>query len=765
MKRRTRGILAASTAGATIVAGAVMMPTAMAAPPADDSGTGGSSAQRQDDRPGPLTERQNERRKVAQELILSGKASPNEDGVVALNDDGDKYYQATVSGTGRLFTILAEFGDQGSGKLGTVPGPLHNEIPQPDRTVNNSTHWQADFNPDYYRELFFGSGNSFADFYEKQSSGAYTVDGEVSEWVKVPGNASTYGDNTVEDEGGSWQFVTDSANAWYDSRVAAGASLAEIKAELATFDVWDRYDHDNDGNFDEPDGYIDHFQAVHAGEGEDAGGGAQGEDAIWSHRWYVNSTDFGVTGPEGAQFGGTQIGDTGIWIGDYTIEPENGGLGVFAHEYAHDLGLPDLYDTAGGENSTGFWTLMSSGSWLGEGKEDIGTMPNYMGPWEKLQLGWLDYAVVNPGQNGQYTLSPAARQVDGQAQALVVDVPDAAIETHYVDPAGGHAWWTSSADDLNTTLTRTLDLSKVRSATVTAKAWYDIEAGYDYFYAEYSTDGGKTWMQVGKAISDTSSDRWKTLRYTIPGGNADTKFRFRYQSDGGVHLAGAFLDDIVVKSGGTTLLSDDVEGGTNGWVAAGGFEISTGTGTSIGDRYYLAENRTYTDYDATLEVGPYQFSKGITAPDWVEHFPYQDGMVVWAIDEAYTDNNTIEHLGHGLALPVDANPTPIMYSDGTMPSNRRQPFDAAFGLDPLDEVTLHKEVLVGKGKKATVQTLSASSTPGTQKATFDDTKTDAYYSEDNKLGGVLVAGHGVKITVTAQNAGGTMTVTVTNPAE
>ena len=526
--------------------------------------------------------------------------------------------------------------------------------------------------------------------------------------MKVPGNASTYGDNAVEDFGGSWQFIEDSGNAWYDARIAAGKTDDEIKAELASFDVWDRYDADGDGNFDEPDGYLDHFQAVHAGEGEDAGGGAQGEDAIWSHRWYVNSTDYGTTGPEGAKFGGAQIGDTGIWIGDYTVEAENGGLGVFAHEYAHDLGLPDFYDTAGGENSTGFWTLMSSGSWLNKGADDIGTTPNYMGPWEKLQLGWLDYSVVNPGTtDAAFTLSPAALQADGQDQALVIDVPDEAVENAYTTPDLGHeAWWTTSADDLNTTLTRTLDLSGVRSATVSAKAWYDIEAGYDYLYGEYSTDGGANWTTVG-TLSDTSNGRWTTLKYTVPGGNANTLFRFRYQTDGGVHLAGAFIDDIVVKSGGTTLLTDDVEKGDNGWTAAGGFKQSTGTEVSSGDRYYLAENRTYVGYDATLENGPYQFSNGLTKPDWVEHFAYQDGLLVWAIDETYSDNNTIEHQGHGLALPVDAGVTPMTYPDGTMPSNRRQPYDATFGLQAIDEVALHKEIVVGKGKSQTVESVAA----------------------------------------------------------
>ena len=37
------------------------------------------------------------------------------------------------------------------------------------------------------------------------------------------------------------------------------------------FDVQDRYDYDDDGDFREPDGYIDHFQVVHAG-GDEADG-------------------------------------------------------------------------------------------------------------------------------------------------------------------------------------------------------------------------------------------------------------------------------------------------------------------------------------------------------------------------------------------------------------------------------------------------------------------------------------------------------------
>jgi immune inhibitor A len=72
------------------------------------------------------------------------------------------------------------------------------------------------------------------------------------------------------------------------------------------------------------------------------------------------------------------------------MQPENGGVGVFSHEFGHDLGLPDEYDTFGNtsavENSTGWWTIMSQGSYGTANNKDLGTTPVSMSSWDKFQL-------------------------------------------------------------------------------------------------------------------------------------------------------------------------------------------------------------------------------------------------------------------------------------------------------------------------------------------------------------------------------------------
>lgn len=760
MKRLTPGLLAA-TAALTLGISTLQPARANPSDHTPDE-VSGAARNKPDDRHGLFAAKQLRDKRRALELLDVGKADlvPQAGGGATVQLSDGTFVEFPIEKQDKIFTILSQFGTTGSGRYGTAPGPLHNEIAEPDRTQDNSTYWLPDFDLAHYVDMFNGTGESFANYYSQLSSGRYTAENTVADWVTVPSNASSYGDNAIEDDGGAWQFIADTGNAWFQHQLDAGQTPAQIDAYLAQFDVWDRYDFDGDGDFNEADGYIDHFQAVHAGEGEEAGGGAQGADAIWSHRWYAFGTDYGVTGPTVAGtpnlYGGTRIGDSQYFIGDYTVEPENGGLGVFAHEFGHDLGLPDYYDTAGGENGTAFWTLMSSGSWLGDGGDAIGTTPGLMGPEEKLFLGWLDYTEVNAGDTGDFVLGPAQHTYDGADQALKVNLPDVVSSTTYTTPPEGtHAWYSGRGDNLSNTLTRSVPAAS--RVSVATDAWYEIEAGYDYLYAEYSTDDGASWQQLGTPL-DGSSGRWVTKRWSYrPGGEA-TLFRFRYATDGGVNEAGAFLDNITISAGGSTF-TDGAEAGDNGWTVKG-WKISTGTETRTTPRYYLLENRQYVGYDSTLQVGPYQFSEGVTRPNWVEHFPFQDGMLVWLVDQQYADNNAIVHPGHGYALPVDVRPNSLTYPDGSSPSNRREPFDATFGLDATDPVCLHKQVALKKGGYTTLAACQAS-LPGV--ATFDDTSPDAYWDATNPQNSTKVAGVGVTATITADD-GGFLTVHVSNPA-
>ncbi|MCX4881093.1 MULTISPECIES: immune inhibitor A domain-containing protein [unclassified Streptomyces] len=708
---------------------------------------------------GPLSRTQEAQRQEALNQVISGKAQVEDrhgSQVVQLKSKkGDtKYVELGREKTDKIFTILVEFGDKTDPAYGGTAGPAHNQIAKPDRKKDNSTAWQADYNQKHFQDLYFGTGKnteSMKKFYEKQSSGRYSVDGEVADWVKVPYNEARYGNNACGSTNcpSVWNVVSDGVTAWAAGQKAAGRSDADIKKDLAKFDQWDRYDYDGDGNFNEPDGYIDHFQIVHAGEDESAGGGVQGTDAIWAHRWYAFGSDAGATGPTGNKLGGAQIGDSGIWVGDYTIQPENGGLGVFAHEYGHDLGLPDHYDTTGaGDNSTGFWTLMSSGSWLGRGKDAIGDLPGSFSAWDKLQLGWLNYGTAKAATKSKHTLGVSAYNTKNK-QALVVSLPDKAVTTDIVSPAQGTAqWWSGSGNDLKNTLTRSVDLTGKSAATLTLDGYYDIEANYDYLYAEASTDGGANWTALdgtvdGQAIPRDGSDKpaltgtadgYKKLSYSLDAyAGKKIGLRFRYQTDSGVAQKGFAADEITVTADGTALFSDNAEAADAAWTATGFSRIGASF-TKDYKQYYIAENRQYVSYDKTLKVGPYNFGFSTTRPDWVEHYPYQNGLLIWKWDTSQQDNNTSQHPGAGLVLPIDAHPAALKWSDGTLMRGRVQAYDSPFSMYSTDGITLHNADVATRIR-------SSKGVP-----VFND-HTSTYYDESDPLAGVRVTDTNTKIKI------------------
>ncbi|MGQ4440858.1 immune inhibitor A domain-containing protein [Streptomyces violaceoruber] len=727
---------------------------------------------RSHDLKGPLSDTQAAQREEALKQVISGNASvKKKDGsnVVQLKSKkGDaKYVELGREKTDKIFTILVEFGDKVDSRYGGDAGPLHNEIAKPNRRTDNSTAWQEDYDQEHFQDLYFGSGkgvNSVKTYYEKQSSGRYSVDGEVSDWVKVPYNEARYGSNKCDPDNCAWYAVQDGVTAWIADQKAAGRTDAQIKSQLTQYDQWDRYDFDGDGDFNEPDGYIDHFQIVHAGEDESAGGGAQGEDAIWAHRWYAFGTDAGATGPADNKLGGTQIGDTGIWVGDYTIQPENGGLGVYAHEYGHDLGLPDHYDTAGGDNSTGFWTLMSSGSWLGTGRNEIGDLPGDMNAWDKLQLGWLNYDTAKAGVNSWHKLGLAEYNTKHK-QGLVVELPKEKVTTEIVTPAEGETqWWSGSGNDLKNTLSRSVDLTGKSAASLTLDGWYDIEADYDFLYTEVSTDGGANWTAIdgtfdGKPIQRDGSDKpalsatvdaYGKLVYPLDAyAGKKIDLRFRYQTDGGLAMKGFTADEIAVTADGETLFSDNAETADDAWTAVG-FTRKGASFTKEYAQYYIAENRQYVSYDKTLKTGPYNFGFSERL-NWVEHYAYQNGLLIWKWDTSQADNNTSQHPGKGLVLPIDSHPTALKWKDGTVMRNRMQAYDSPFSLYRTDGMTLHKADV-------------AKYVPGSKGVSvFNDRKND-YYDPANPTGGVKITDTNTKIKILKEAKNGSTIELEVGPA-
>ncbi|MCL7381432.1 immune inhibitor A domain-containing protein [Streptomyces sp. 35G-GA-8] len=795
--RRARRLSAVIVALAATAATASAFTTAQAQ---SNPASGSADIERRDPAPqkghvehdleGPFSKQQEQQREAALQQVIAGDATVQKRGgsqVVKL--DNKKYVELGREKTDKIFTILVEFGDKVDDttmydpdgpdgplppvkKYGGEPGPLHNEIAEPDRKVDNSTAWQADYNQAHFQDLYFGEGKdasgkqkeSLKTYYEKTSSGRYSVEGEVSDWVKVDYNEARYGSNYCGSTNCAnvWDAVRDGVNAWTADQKAQGKTDAEIKADLAQYDQWDRYDFDNDGDFNEPDGYIDHFQIVHAGEDESAGGGVQGENALWAHRWYAYGTNAGSTGPADNKAGGAQIGDTGIWVGDYTMQPENGGLGVFAHEYGHDLGLPDLYDTSGGENSTAFWSLMSSGSWLGTGKDAIGDLPGDMTAWDKLQLGWLNYAEAKAATNSTHKLGVSAYNTKNP-QALVVELPKKSTTTSVVKPTeGAKQWWSDMGDDLKNTLTRSVDLTGKSTASLELQGWWDIEADYDYLYTEVSTDGGANYTPVdgtadGKSITRDAADKpaltgvsgaYKKLVFPLDAyAGKKIDLRFRYQTDGGVAGKGFAADEINLTADGAPVFTDNAEGDDAGWTAKGFSRIGESF-TQDYDQYYIAENRQYVSYDKTLKVGPYNFGFSAPLDGKVEHFAYQPGLLIWQWDTSQKDNNTSQHPGEGLILPIDAHAKPLKWADGTLMRNRIQSYDAAFSWWPTSGLSLHK---------ADKLTRIA---PQLGVPVFDDRK-GTYWSEENKGGSVRVTDTNTKISIVSQPLDGqTMTVKV-----
>ncbi len=686
----------------------------------------------------------------------------------------ERYVEVGRERSDRVFVLLVDFGDERQASYpdtdtnpgipgpAVFDGPRQNTIPAPDRRLDNTTIWRQDFSREYYQDLYFGRGSqSLKSYYERQSSGRYSIEGEVSDWVTVRYNQARYGRSNgfpcaAEVCSNSWYLVRDAMNAWFAQQRAAGRSDQEIQATLARYDVWDRYNLDNDKIFNEPDGYLDHLQIVHAGGDQATGDQYFGEDAIWSHRWRAFQRGEVGPGPPATPIGGTEVGTTGIWAADYTMQAENAGMAVFAHEYGHDLGLPDHYDTTdpSRDNPVNWWSLMGQSRVKARRDVGVGTRAADLSAWDKLTLGWLDHTVVDARQPKTVDLGPH-EYASGKPQAVLVNLPGKVTPT---PTSGRRQWWSGTGNGYASGLARFVDIPAASTVKLRFQANYSIEdcgaVACDYAYVEVGTGTGAdlrfspipgtiTKPREGNGI-DGSSEGWVPAEFDLSAyAGQEVALRFRYATNATNQgakagaAAGLFVDDIDLTADGKPLITEDSESPDDTWFPLGFSNVDAST-VDTTPHYYLASYRADLSYDRYLKSGPYNLGWPATKPQLVEFFPYQHGLLVSYWDTAYNDNNTSLHPGRGRILPIDARPRPLRTGSGVPWRGRIQTYDAPFSLRPSDPLVLHAD-----GRQTFVR-------GGRAEPLFDDTRTFA--SAELPEIGVQTPKVGLTLRVTAQTA-------------
>lgn len=560
------------------------------------------------------------------------------------------------------------------------------------------------YSPQFYRDRFFGEerytgsdGNSYVSirkFLNEESGGSYIFNGDVAGWYTAEHDAAYYGS------------TQDDANKLVIEALKKVANDPNI--DLSKYDVEDKWDYDNDGNYYEPDGIIDSLVVIHPGIGEEHGGGHLGKDAIWPYRarvsWYPSS---GYKMPEVTDSKGKK------WKGeDYTVFAQDLPMDLFGHEYGHVLGLFDLYGFGDSTPPVDYWSLMG-GSYTGPIR---GTMPNSYGAYgrEYLQkdfeskgfkLNWQnaeEFSINDLSEKGKDIVIGQSSVKDDKINTIRIDLPEKETTITKMKQ-GNFAYFTDNKDDSRTSMSTLLDLTSQKSAKLKFSTWYDIDPEYDYLSVQVSEQGKNKWEAIkgnittdknpndetpddptdrnpGHGITGDSGKAWVDAEFDLSkyaGKKIDLKFFF--WTDGNTPQEGAYIDEIkVLGDNDKVLLEDNAEGEDK--FKLDGFKKSNAVKKS--DHNYLIEWRNHKngEIDEGLGTFPSNRMKGIT---------YDPGLVMWYMNRGMLNGSnranqqTDEHPGSAYASVVDADQEPVRWIKGDqsgIDGVDYQLHDAAFGL-------------------------------------------------------------------------------------
>jgi immune inhibitor A len=540
------------------------------------------------------------------------------------------------------------------------------DVKHGDIKAEDSEFYFDDYTKEHYEEMIFGkdgykgpSGQTFISmrqFYEEQSGGSYTISGDIAGWYTANENMGYYG----EDKDGSNN---------YRMRTLVKEALDKVAADK-NFDLAD-YDHkDNFSGAMTPDGIIDHIIIVHAGVGQETG--TLDTNTIWSH----SSLVYDVVNNEAyphifKDYKGRTWGSWG-----YTTNPEDGAAGVFIHEFGHDLGVPDEYDTnyTGSGSAVGDWSIMCNGSWTGKigGTEPSGFSPEHKQYFQARYGGnWISGQTIkleDINAQGMDFLVDQANSRGTNNDVIRIDLPKSERKINEVIE-GKYDYYGGKDSNLNSSMSTTVDLTSKTSAQLKFKTIYDIEKDWDYASVQVRVVGQSAWTSLkGKTTTDKNpneqnpgnaftgdSKGWIDEEISLDAyAGKNIELKFQYSTDAYTEKTGFFVDSITIVSGTEIILADNAE--TESKFKLEGFVKFDGYVEA--NHYYLIEWRNHQGSDAGLAHA----SRGLMS--------YDPGMLIWYIDEFYGDNWTGDpsipanegngHPGYAHTGVVDADKTPIV---------------------------------------------------------------------------------------------------------
>ena len=225
------------------------------------------------------------------------------------------------------------------------------------------------------------TGNeSVRQYFRDQSNGLYQPDFDVYGIYTLSQNREYYGGHSGNDN--------DKGLGWMVTEACQLASADGVR--FAPYDT-------------NGDDYCDVVIVIYAGVGEAQASWVYPE-AVWPCNWYLSSASYYGQGGNGA-FRPTSSDpyvDMFAVFNELHGYNDDGttidGIGTFAHEFGHCLGLPDFYDTGDGNHyGMGRWDIMCSGCYNNDGFTPAGYTA-----YEKAFMGWIEYVTPQPGT--YYTL-------------------------------------------------------------------------------------------------------------------------------------------------------------------------------------------------------------------------------------------------------------------------------------------------------------------------------------------------------------------------